>query len=129
MTYCFAPEQSPGGRKTTMKYPRQRRKAIRAAKNSTGQIAQLTGVTAASLVMLRAENVNGDRMMRDVPFGFLTGDVDGDRTVDRPDATQIKSDRNQAVTDVNFRDDINLSGVIDNPDYKAVMANQRHRTR
>ncbi|MGB8472453.1 MAG: hypothetical protein WCE61_00045 [Candidatus Acidiferrum sp.] len=112
-----------------MKYPRQRRKAIRAAKNSTDQIAQLTGVTAASVVTLRAENVNGDGMTGDVPFGFLTDAVDGDRTVDRPDATQIKSDRNQAVTDVNFRDDIDVSGVIDNPDYKALMANQRHRIR
>ena len=61
-----------------MKYPRQRRKAIRSAKNSTDQVAQLTGVTAASLVTLRAENVNDDRMTGDVPFGFLTGTVDGD---------------------------------------------------
>jgi hypothetical protein len=90
------------------------------AKNSTGQIAQLTGVTAASVVTLRAENVNSDGMTGDVPFGFLTGDVGGDRTVDQPDATQIKSDRNQAVTDVNFRDDIDLSGLIDKPDYQGV---------
>ncbi len=112
-----------------MKYPRQRRKAVRSARNSTDQIAQLTGVTAASVVMLRAENVNGDGMTGGVPFGFLTDAVDGDRTVDRPGATQIKSDRNQAVTDANFRNDIDLSGVSDNPDYKAVMANQRHRIR
>lgn len=112
-----------------MKYPRQSRKAIRSAKNSTGQIAQLTRVTAASVVTLRAENVDVDGMTGGVPFGFLPGDVDGDRTVDQPGATQIKSDRNQAVTDVNLRDDIDLSGVIDNPEYKAVMANQRHRIR
>lgn len=64
---------------------------------------------------LRAENVD-DRMIRDVPFGFLTGDVDGDRTVDQPDATQVRHFKNQAITIANFRDDIDLSGVIDNPD-------------
>ena len=62
-----------------MKYPRPNRKAIRSAKNSTDQIAQLTRVTAASLVTLRAGNDNGDGMTGDVPFGFLTGAVDGDR--------------------------------------------------
>jgi hypothetical protein len=95
--------------------------------NGSEMIAQLTGVTAVEVVTLRAENVNGDGVTGDVPFGFLTGDADGDRIVDQPDATQVKMHRNQAVTVANFRDDIDLSGVIDKPDYEMVKMNKKHR--
>ena len=59
--------------------------------------AQLTGVTSAEVVTLRAQNINGDGQPHgDVPFGFLTADVNGNRVVDRPDLQQIQTDRGPA---------------------------------
>jgi hypothetical protein len=80
----------------------------------------LTGVTDVQVVTIRVSNVNGTGGSNDVPFGFLIADVNGNRTVDKPDATQIQTDRGQPVTSTNFRDDINLSGVVDKGDNSAV---------
>jgi len=89
--------------------------------------AQLTGVTSAEVVTLRVQNINGDGQQHgDVPFGFLTADVNGNRTVDRPDLQQLQTDRGQPVTASNFRDDINLSGIVDRPDQQSVQANRGH---
>jgi hypothetical protein len=89
--------------------------------------AQLTGVTSAEVVTLRVQNINGDGQLHgDVPFGFLTADVNANRIVDRPDQQQINTDKNQAVTSSNFRDDINLSGVVDRPDLQSVQTNRGH---
>ena len=89
--------------------------------------AQLTGVTSAEIVTLHTQNINGDGQPHgDVPFGFLTADVNGNRIVDKPDQLQIKADRNQPVTASNFRDDINLSGVVDPPDLQSVQTNRGH---
>src|SRR6266480_6953221 len=47
--------------------------------------AQLTGVTSAEVVTLHTQNINGDGQPHgDVPFGFLTADVNANRIVDRP---------------------------------------------
>ena len=89
--------------------------------------AQLTGVTVAEVVTLRVQNINGDGQLHgDVPFGFLTADVNGNRIVDRPDQQQIQTDRGQPVTASNFRDDINLSGRVDRPDLQSVQTNRGH---
>jgi hypothetical protein len=89
--------------------------------------AQLTGVTSAEVVTLRVQNINGDGQLHgDVPFGFLTADVNGNRTVDRPDQQQLRADRGQPVTAGNFRDDINLSGTVDRPDLQSVQTNRGH---
>jgi hypothetical protein len=89
--------------------------------------AQLTGVTSAEVVTLRVQNINGDGQPHgDVPFGFLTADVNGSRNVDRPDKQKISADKNQVVTSVNFRDDINLNGVVDKTDLQSVEANRGH---
>jgi hypothetical protein len=89
--------------------------------------AQLTGVTSAEVVTLRVQNINGDGQLHgDVPFGFLTADVNGNRIVDRPDLQQVRADRGQPVTAANFRDDINLSGIVDRPDADSVRANRGH---
>ena len=37
-----------------------------------------------------------------------------------------KSNKNPAVTGSNFRDDLNLSGVVDKPDDSLVKANKNH---
>jgi hypothetical protein len=89
--------------------------------------AQLTGVTSAEVVTLRVQNINGDGQLHgDVPFGFLTADINGNRLVDRPDLQQLQADRGQPITAANFRDDINLSGVIDRPDLQSVQTNRGH---
>ncbi len=89
--------------------------------------AQLTGVTSAEVVTLRVQNINGDGQLHgDVPFGFLTADVNANRIVDRPDQTQLQTDRGQPVTAGNFRDDINLNGVVDRPDLQSVQTNRGH---
>jgi len=89
--------------------------------------AALTGVTDVQTVVLHTQNINDDGLPHgDVPFGFLTGDVNGDRVVDVPDENQINADRSQPVNGSNFRDDINLSGVVDRPDFLAVRANRGH---
>ena len=92
--------------------------------------AQLTGVTSAEVVTLRVQNINGDGQQHgDVPFGFLTGDVNGSRKVDKPDKQTVSSEKNQSVTSANFRSDINLSGVVDKPDLDSVNANKGHAIR
>src|SRR5438093_242554 len=89
--------------------------------------AQLTSVTSAEVVTLRVQNINGDGQQHgDVPFGFLTADVNGNRIVDRPDLQQLQADRGQPVTASNFRDDINLSGIVDRPDVQSVHTNRGH---
>ncbi len=89
--------------------------------------AQLTGVTSAEVVTLRVQNINGDGQQHgDVPFGFLTADINGNRIVDRPDLQQLQADRGQPVTAANFRDDINLSGIVDRPDLQSVQTNRGH---
>src|SRR5438477_727928 len=89
--------------------------------------AQLTGVTSAEIVTLHTQNINGDGQPHgDVPFGFLTADVNANRIVDRPDQQQINTDKNQPVTAANFRDDLNLSGIVDRPDLQSVQTNRGH---
>jgi len=92
--------------------------------------AQLTGVTSAEVVTLRVQNINGDGQQHgDVPFGFLTADINGSRKVDKADKQRVSTDKNQPVTSANFRDDIDLSGVVDKPDIDSVNANKGHRIR
>jgi hypothetical protein len=89
--------------------------------------AQLTGVTSAEVVTLRVQNINGDGQQHgDVPFGFLTADVNGNRKVDKPDQQQINGHKNQVVNAGNFRNDINLSGIVDRPDLQSVQTNRGH---
>ncbi len=86
----------------------------------------LTSVADIQIVTIEISNVNGGGGTADVNFGFLIGDVNANRTVDRPDLTQIQTDRNQIVNGSNFRDDVNLSGVVDRPDQSTVQANRGH---
>ena len=57
--------------------------------------AQLTGVTSAEVVTLRVQNINGDGQQHgDVAFGFLAGDANASRRVDKPDQTQVQGQVN-----------------------------------
>ncbi len=87
----------------------------------------LTGVADVQTVTIRARDINGDGQQHgDVPFGFLAGDVNGNRVVDKPDQQQVTADKGQGVSGANFRDDINLSGRVDRQDIQAVKANKGH---
>jgi hypothetical protein len=89
--------------------------------------AQLTGVTTAEIVTLHTQNINGDGQSHgDVPFGFLTGDADASRLVDKPDRTLVQGQLNQPVTGANFREDLNADGRIKNPDVTVIKNNRGH---
>jgi hypothetical protein len=95
--------------------------------NGNSMTAQLTGVSSAEVVTLRVQNINGDGQLHgDVPFGFLTADVNANRTVDRPDQQQLQADRGQPVTASNFRGDINVSGTMDRADLQSFQINRGH---
>ena len=87
----------------------------------------LSGVADIQVVTIEISGVNGGGATADVPFGFLIGDVTGDRGVKNSDLGQLKIDRGQPVTSANFRDDVTLDGVVDKPDSRTVNANKRHR--
>ena len=89
--------------------------------------AQLTGVTSAEDVVLRVQNINGDGLQHgDITFGFLTGDANANRVVDKPDLIQVRGQLNQTVTSANFRDDLDANGHIRSSDLQIVKANKGH---
>jgi hypothetical protein len=89
--------------------------------------ANLSGVADVQNVVLHTENINGDGLPHgDVPFGFLAGDVDGNRVVANPDFQSVSTHLG-GVTATNFRNDINANGTIsNNPDGKLVKARKGH---
>src|SRR5882724_3716550 len=89
--------------------------------------ANLSGVADVQNVVLHTENINGDGQPHgDVPFGFLAGDVDGNRVVANPDFQSV-SNHLGGVTAANFRNDVNANGTIsNNPDGKLVKARKGH---
>jgi hypothetical protein len=78
-------------------------------------------------VLLHTEDINGDGMPHgDVPFGFLGGDVDGNRVVAKADFDSVIANQG-AVTSANFRNDVNANGTIsNNPDGKLVKQRKGH---
>ena len=83
--------------------------------------AQLTGVTSAEVVTLRVQNINGDGQPHgDVPFGFLTADVNGNRTANASDVALTKSQSGQPVDATNFKSDVNANGSINASDVALV---------
>ncbi|HXX42937.1 MAG TPA: hypothetical protein VEI58_11820 [Chthoniobacterales bacterium] len=89
--------------------------------------AALTGVTDVQTVVLHTSNINGDGQAHgDVSFSFLIGDIDGDRTVGTTDKNSLSANKGLPVTGANFRNDLNLSGVVDKPDQALFNANKGH---
>jgi hypothetical protein len=89
--------------------------------------AQLTGVTAAEVVTLHTQNINGDGQPHgDVPFGFLVADADASRVVGKSDQTLVQGQVNQPVTSANFREDLNADGRIRSSDSNLVKTNKNH---
>src|SRR5947208_16410641 len=83
--------------------------------------AVLSGVADVQNVVLHTENINGDGQPHgDVPFGFLAGDVDGNRVVAHPDFESVSAHLGR-VTAANFRTDINAAATVrHSPDGKQV---------
>ena len=61
-----------------------------------------------------------------VSMNVLVSDVDGNKIVDRTDAMIVKGRNRMAVNASNFRDDVRVSGTIDNTDFKAAKADIGH---
>jgi hypothetical protein len=75
------------------------------------------------VVTLRVQNINGDGQPHgDVPFSFLTADVNGNRTVNASDVALTKSQSGQPVDATNFKSDVNANGAINASDVAAVKA-------
>ena len=89
--------------------------------------ANLSGVADVQTVVLHTEDINGDGQSHgDVPFGFLAGDVNGSRLVDKADANSVASNQGN-VTAANFRNDVDADGKIkNNTDGKLVKARKGH---
>jgi len=95
--------------------------------NGNSMTAKLTGVTAAEVLILRAQNINGDGQPHgDVQFGFLVGDADANRVVGKSDQTLVQGQIGQPVTSANFREDITTDGRINSKDVNGVKANKGH---
>jgi len=73
------------------------------------------------------QNINGDGQPHgDITFGFLTGDANANRAVEKTDQTEVQGEVGQPVTGANFRDDLNADGRIKNNDVQVVKANRGH---
>ena len=55
-----------------------------------------------------------------VTMGLLMGDVDGDGSVTRADLNLVKDDLGQPTDATNFREDVNVDGIINQLDVNAV---------
>ena len=55
-----------------------------------------------------------------VPFGFLIGDVDANRTVQKADAILVRGDLRQTTDGTNFREDVDTNGRILKPDFNLI---------
>ena len=62
----------------------------------------------------------------DVPMIALTGDTEGNKTVNSTDVSLTKAQVGMAVTISNFREDVKVSGVIDSADVRQVKADVGH---
>ncbi len=56
-------------------------------------LVPLTGVTDVQVVTIEISGVNGGGATQDVAFGFLISDVDGNRTVEKPDDNIVQTDK------------------------------------
>lgn len=86
----------------------------------------LTGVADQQIVSIKVSGVNGGSSSSTVAFGFLIGDVDANRTVERADATTVRGMLRQPVTASNFRDDVDADGRIIKTDFNIVKGDLGH---
>jgi hypothetical protein len=85
----------------------------------------LTNVADQQNINVRINSVNSAGNF-DIPMGFLTGDTNGNRTVNAADVAQTKGRLGQAVTAANFRSDVNANGTINAADTALIKQNSGH---
>lgn len=83
-------------------------------------IVNVTGVTNVQILTVTLSNVtdvfNQVAGNSSVNIGFLTGDTNGNRTVNAADVAQTKARLGQTVDATNFRSDVNANGNINAAD-------------
>ncbi len=82
----------------------------------------LTGVTNAQIITVTLSNVNDGLNAGDVaiPMGVLSGDTNGNGSVNAGDVSQTKGQSGVAVGAGNFREDVNANGAINAGDVSLV---------
>ena len=90
----------------------------RAATSSTVVTVNLVGVTNGQYITLTLTGVNDGTNTNDVAvrMGVLTGDANGDASVNSADIGLTKSKSGQAVDATNFREDLNTDGNLNSAD-------------
>jgi hypothetical protein len=88
-------------------------------------IVNYKGVTCnAEDLIVTLTNVQDDESntlaSASVTMGLLMGDVDGDGSVTKADLALVKADLGQTTDGTNFREDVNVDGVINQLDVRAV---------
>ena len=78
--------------------------------------AQIIGVTLSGVTM--GSNF-GDVH---IPMGVLLGDTTGNRSVNSSDIAQTQSQSGQAVSEINFREDVTVNGAINSSDIATVQS-------
>jgi hypothetical protein len=81
----------------------------------------LTNVTDAQLANVTLFQLNGSGNMT-IPVRLISGDVNGDGTVNTGDALQTRNRSGQSADATNFRSDVNTDGVVNGGDTTVVRA-------
>ncbi len=89
---------------------------------TTTLTVNLTGVTNAQTITVRLSGVSDGNATGDVDvrMAVLTGDTNGDGTVNSADISQTKAKSGQATDATNFRNDANVDGVLNSADISLV---------
>jgi hypothetical protein len=94
--------------------------ALTASAAGNEVVVMLAGVPDNKRVTVLLSNVNGAGLDLSAALAFLTGDVNGSRSVTATDILQVKGRSGQAVDATNFKFDLNTSGSITASDILAV---------
>jgi hypothetical protein len=92
--------------------------------NDSAVLVNLTGVTSSQNLSLRLGAVNDGSNTNDidVSMGVLTGDANGDGTVNSGDAQVTRNRSGQPADGRNFRSDVNTDGTVNSGDAFLVRA-------
>jgi hypothetical protein len=98
--------------------------------SSNTMTVNLTGVSDVQQITVTLSNVTdcfGSVLPNTmVTAGMLIGDTTGNRTVNSSDIAQVKAQSGSAVTSANFREDVNVDGVINASDIGLVKSKSAH---
>jgi hypothetical protein len=90
----------------------------------------LTNIADVQVINVQINGVNGasdePAVNVNIPMGFLTGDVNGNRVVNSTDVALTKSQVGHAVGAGNFREDVNANGTITATDVTIVKSDVGH---